>query len=214
MKNDISQATIQRLPLYLRTLGFAEKDGMEIISSDEFGRRLDITPEQIRKDLASFGQFGKKGVGYYVSELKKRIANILGLENHWNFAIVGLGHLGCALANYKNFIALGFNLVALFDNDPEIIGTTINGVKVSDVADLKQIAEERNINIVILSVPALEAQNILDVLIESQVLGIWNFSPIKLQVPKPMHIVNEDLSVGLSSISYYLSRDIAKGSLG
>ena len=208
MRNEISQATIERLPLYFRTLSFAEKDGMDIISSDEFGRRLDITPEQIRKDLASFGQFGKKGVGYYVSELKNRIANILGLENHWNFAIVGIGHLGGALANYRNFIELGFNLVALFDNDKEIIGTTVNGVEVSNIDDLKQIVDERDVHIAILTVPATEAQNILDVLLESKVRGIWNFSPIKLLVPRTKHIVNQDLSVGLSSLSYYLAKDL------
>ena len=213
MKNEISQATIERLPLYLRTLGFAEKDGMDIISSDEFGRRLDITPEQIRKDLASFGQFGKKGVGYYVSELKNRIANILGLENHWNFAIVGLGHLGSALANYRNFVELGFNLVALFDNDKEIIGTTLNGIKVSDVSELKDLITEREIHIVIIAVPALEAQNIIDVLVESEVRGVWNFSPIKLRMPAPKYIVNADLSVGLTSLSYYLSKDAANVSI-
>ena len=213
MKNEISQATIERLPLYLRTLGFAEKDGMDIISSDEFGRRLDITPEQIRKDLASFGQFGKKGVGYYVSELKNRIANILGLENHWNFAIVGLGHLGSALANYRNFVELGFNLVALFDNDKEIIGTTLNGIKVSDVSELKDLIAEREIHIVIIAVPALEAQNIIDVLVESEVRGVWNFSPIKLRMPAPKYIVNADLSVGLTSLSYYLSKDAANVSI-
>ncbi|MBQ9478160.1 MAG: redox-sensing transcriptional repressor Rex [Selenomonadaceae bacterium] len=206
MKNEISQATIGRLPLYFRTLNFAEKDGMDIISSDEFGRRLDITPEQIRKDLASFGQFGKKGVGYYVSELKNRIGNILGLENHWNFAIVGVGHLGSALANYKNFITLGFNLVALFDTDKSVVGTTINGIKVQGIDVLKEVVAERKIQIAIITVPVSEAQNVTDLLIESEVRGIWNFSPIKLSVPKPMYIVNEDLSIGLSSLSYHLAR--------
>ena len=122
----ISKATIDRLPLYYRTLRLAQDDGMDIISSDELGRRLELTPEQIRKDLALFGQFGKKGVGYYVNELKFNVGKILGLDNHWNIAIVGIGHLGVALANYQNFIALGFNLVALFDNDPNIIGKTVN----------------------------------------------------------------------------------------
>ena len=102
----ISKATIDRLPLYYRTLRLAQDDGMDIISSDELGRRLELTPEQIRKDLALFGQFGKKGVGYYVNELKFNVGKILGLDNHWNIAIVGIGHLGVALANYQNFIAL------------------------------------------------------------------------------------------------------------
>ena len=128
--NAISKATIDRLPLYFRTLRLLQDEGRDIISSDELGRRLGITPEQIRKDLASFGQFGKKGVGYYVNELKRNIGGILGLDNHWNIAIVGIGHLGVALANYQNFVTLGFNLVALFDQDPNVIGRTVNHVKV------------------------------------------------------------------------------------
>ena len=127
--NAISKATIDRLPLYFRTLRLLQDEGRDIISSDELGRRLGITPEQIRKDLASFGQFGKKGVGYYVNELKRNIGGILGLDNHWNIAIVGIGHLGVALANYQNFVTLGFNLVALFYQDPNVIGRTVNHVK-------------------------------------------------------------------------------------
>ena len=207
MRNEISQATIGRLPLYLRTLSMAEADGTEIISSDEFGRRLGITPEQIRKDLASFGQFGKKGVGYYVSELKKRIGKILGFENHWNFAIVGLGHLGNALANYKHFIELGFNLVALFDSNARLVGTTINGIKVSDASDLRAVVNERNVQIMIIATPASEAQGIVDLLDGSSVRGVWNFAPINVQVPKTMRIVNEDLSVGLGSLSYHISQN-------
>ena len=205
-KSDISQATIERMPLYFRTLGTVEEESKTIISSDELGRRLDITPEQIRKDLASFGQFGKKGVGYFVSDLKEHIGKILGLENRWNFAIIGMGHLGDALANYKNFIALGFNLVALFDDDKRIIGKTVNGVKVSNITDLQSIVEERNVQIAILTVPASEAQGVLDVLIETKVKGIWNFAPVKLRVPPTMHIVNEDLSVGLGSLSYHIAQ--------
>ena len=141
-----------------------------------------------------------------MSELKNRIGNILGLENHWNFAIVGVGHLGSALANYKNFITLGFNLVALFDTDKSVVGTTINGIKVQGIDVLKEVVAERKIQIAIITVPVSEAQNVTDLLIESEVRGIWNFSPIKLSVPKPMYIVNEDLSIGLSSLSYHLAR--------
>lgn len=202
----ISKATIDRLPLYFRTLRLAQDEGIDIISSDELGRRLTITPEQIRKDLASFGQFGKKGVGYYVNELKRNVGEILGLNNHWNIAVVGIGHLGAALANYQNFVTLGFNLVALFDQDPNVIGTTVNHVKVEDIASLSHIVKERNIQIGIIAVPAAFAQGVADKLVEAGVRGIWNFAPIKMQVPDSMHIVNEDLSVGLSSLSYHITR--------
>jgi redox-sensing transcriptional repressor len=202
----ISKATIDRLPLYFRTLRLAQDEGIDIISSDELGRRLGITPEQIRKDLASFGQFGKKGVGYYVNELKRNVGEILGLDNHWNIAVIGIGHLGAALANYQNFVTLGFNLVALFDQDPGVIGSTVNHVKVEDIMNLDEIIKERNIHIGIIAVPAAFAQGVADKLVAAGVRGIWNFAPIKMKVPDFMHIVNEDLSVGLSSLSYHITR--------
>lgn len=201
----ISKATIDRLPLYYRTLRLAQDDGMDIISSDELGRRLELTPEQIRKDLALFGQFGKKGVGYYVNELKFNVGKILGLDNHWNIAIVGIGHLGVALANYQNFIALGFNLVALFDNDPNIIGKTVNHVKVKSIDDLPEYAKKLKIDIGVIAVPAQFAQQVADRLIKANIKGIWNFAPVKMKVPEDVKIVNEDLSVGLSRLSYYIT---------
>lgn len=201
----ISKATIDRLPLYYRTLRLAQDDGMDIISSDELGRRLELTPEQIRKDLALFGQFGKKGVGYYVNELKFNVGKILGLDNHWNIAIVGIGHLGVALANHQNFIALGFNLVALFDNDPNIIGKKINHVKVRDIDELPKIAKVLNIDIGVIAVPAQFAQEVADKLIKAKIKGIWNFAPVKMKIPEDVKLVNEDLSVGLSRLSYYIT---------
>lgn len=201
----ISKATIDRLPLYYRTLRLAQDDGMDIISSDELGRRLELTPEQIRKDLALFGQFGKKGVGYYVNELKFNVGKILGLDNHWNIAIVGIGHLGVALANYQNFIALGFNLVALFDNDPNIIGKTVNHVKVKSFDELQSCAKNLKIDIGVIAVPAQFAQQVADKLVKANIKGIWNFAPVKMRVPEDVKIVNEDLSVGLSRLSYYIT---------
>ena len=201
----ISKATINRLPLYYRTLRLAQDDGMDIISSDELGRRLELTPEQIRKDLALFGQFGKKGVGYYVNELKFNVGKILGLDNHWNIAIVGIGHLGVALANYQNFIALGFNLVALFDNDPNIIGKTVNHVKVKSIDELQSCAKNLKIDIGVIAVPAQFAQQVADKLVKANIKGIWNFAPVKMRVPEDVKIVNEDLSVGLSRLSYYIT---------
>lgn len=205
-QTSISKATIDRLPLYFRTLRLVQDEGRDIISSEELGRRLGITPEQIRKDLASFGQFGKKGVGYYVNELKRNVGEILGLNNHWNIAVVGIGHLGAALANYQNFVTLGFNLVALFDQDPNVIGTIVNHVKVEDIRNLKTVVKERNIQIGIIAVPAAFAQGVADQLVAAGVKGIWNFAPIKMKVPDTMHIVNEDLSIGLSSLSYHITR--------
>ncbi len=205
--NSKSKATIDRLPLYFRTLRLAQDEGIDIISSEELGRRLGITPEQIRKDLASFGQFGKKGVGYYVNELKRNVGDILGLNRHWNIAIVGIGHLGVALANFQNFVTLGFNLVALFDQDPNVIGTRVNHVKVEDTKNLKSIVKERRIQIGIIAVPAAFAQEVADQLVDAGLRGIWNFAPVKIEVPDTIKIVNEDLSIGLSSLSYHITHE-------
>lgn len=202
----ISKATIDRLPLYFRTLKMTQEEGLEIISSEELGRRIGVTPEQIRKDLSSFGEFGKKGVGYYVRELMRNIGEILGLHRNWNIAIVGFGHLGWALANYRNFTALGFNLQAIFDVDKGKIGQEVHGVEVYAMDRLEEIVKEKNINIGIITVPAEYAQQVTNKLVVAGVRGIWNFAPIKINVPDNIRLVSEDLSVGLSSISYYLSR--------
>ena len=207
MKKVISQATIDRLPLYFRTLRLVEEAEMQIISSDELGRRLDITPEQIRKDLATFGQFGRKGIGYDVHELKDRIANILGLHNKWRLAIVGVGHLGGALANYVNFASLGFSVVALLDINKEIIGSEVNGIEINDSKYMKSVIANHSVDIGVITVPANQAQSVADKLVEAGVKGIWNFAPIKLSVPPEIPLVNEDLSIGLSALSYHMSQD-------
>lgn len=202
----ISKATVDRLPLYFRGLRTLQQEGIDIISSDELGRRIGITPEQIRKDLSSFGEFGKKGVGYYVAELVGNIEEILGLHHHWNLAIIGMGHLGWALAHYQNFKSLGFNLLATFDIAPTKVGKDIDGVKVDALDALERVVKERNIHIGIITVPAQHAQDVANRLVHAGVKGIWNFAPIRIYVPSEVCLINEDLSVGLSSISYYLSR--------
>ena len=207
MKKIISQATIDRLPLYFRTLRLVEEEEMQIISSDELGRRLDITPEQIRKDLATFGQFGRKGIGYDVHDLKNKIGNILGLHKKWRLAIVGVGHLGGALANYVNFASLGFSVVALIDINQKIIGGEVNGIEIEDAANMNQIIEKKSVDIGVITVPASEAQGVADKLVAAGVKGIWNFAPIKLNVPPTVPLVNEDLSIGLSALSYHMTQE-------
>ena len=207
MKKIISQATIDRLPLYFRTLCSVDEEEISIISSEELGRRLDITPEQIRKDLATFGQFGRKGIGYDVRELKEKISNILGLHNHWRLAIVGVGHLGGALANYVNFASLGFSVVALFDKDRKIVGTKVNGIEVNAASAMKRIIKSKSVDIGVITVPAGVAQEVADKLVAAGIKGIWNFAPIKLNVPETIPLINEDLSIGLSALSYHMSQD-------
>ena len=207
MKKIISQATIARLPLYFRTLRVLEDEKNKIVSSDELGRRLDITPEQIRKDLATFGQFGRKGIGYDVHALKDNIGKILGLPNKWRLAIVGVGHLGGALANYVNFPSLGFSTVALLDINSKIIGNVINGIRIDDVNAMNDVISKNLVDIGVITVPASEAQDVADLLVAAGVKGIWNFAPIKLNVPPEIPLVNEDLSIGLSALSYHMSQN-------
>ena len=207
----ISKATVDRLPRYYRCLRQLTDEGVEIASSEELGRRLAINPEQIRKDLAFFGQFGKKGVGYYVAELKESIGGILGLDHHWNVAIIGMGHLGAALANYQGIARLGFHLAAIFDVNPVVIGTRVGERRVEDIAYLAEIIAERDIQIGVIAVPAIHAQGVADKLVGAGIRGIWNFAPVNLHVPPHIPFVSEDLSVGLSSLSYYLTHTPGEG---
>lgn len=200
----ISRATVDRLPLYFRTLRLIKSEGSEIVSSEELGSRIDVSPEQIRKDLAGFGAFGKKGVGYHVTELLNNIGNILGLDRRWQIAIVGVGHLGWALANYRNFASMGFHLAALFDQNPAIVGQLINGVEVLPVSELERTITERGIQIGVIAVPAGEAQPVADRMVAAGIQGVWNFAPVRIRVPASVQLVSEDLSVGLTTLSYHL----------
>lgn len=205
MDKTISRATVERLPIYYRELELAEEAGVQIISSKELGRRLEITPEQIRKDLTMFGQFGSKGLGYPVRGLRAGIGKILGYQHRWRLAIIGAGKLGTALASY-NFSALGFTVAAIFDNDQNIIGTEINNLRVYDFAKFKSIGGRKLIDIGVIAVPEIEAQDVADVLIKAGIRGIWNFAPVKLEVPPKVSVVNEDLTVSLSALSFYLAQ--------
>ena len=150
-KKAISDAVIERLPLYYRDLLLLQDAGIDIISSEKLGERLGITPEQIRKDLTCFGAFGKKGVGYYVGELCQQIVEIIGLQQHWKVGIAGIGHLGWALANYKTFGRLGFRTTGLFDVDHRIIGQNVGGVEVTPISEMGDVIRREGIQIGIIT---------------------------------------------------------------
>lgn len=204
-KKAISDAVIERLPLYYRDLLLLQDAGIDIISSEKLGERLGVTPEQIRKDLTCFGAFGKKGVGYYVSELCQQIVEIIGLQQHWKIGIAGIGHLGWALANYKTFGRLGFRTMGLFDVDHRIIGQNVGGVEVTPISEMGDVIRKEGIQIGIITVPAAVAQQVADQMIEAGVKGILSFAPLRLNVPDHIFVFREDLSIGLSRISYYLT---------
>ncbi len=202
----VSKATIDRLPLYYRCLNSAQMDGQDIISSEELGQRIGITPEQIRKDLSSFGEFGKKGVGYYVNELRRNIGEILGLNLNWSVVIIGVGHLGWALTHYQNFAKMGFQIKGLFDIDSEKVGRKITGIEIKHLNCVQDFVKQQQIDIAVITVPADNAQQVVDQLVSSGIKGIWNFAPVRLVVPEHISLINEDLTVGLVSLSYYLTR--------
>lgn len=202
----ISKATIDRLPIYFRTLNQMRESRVEIVSSEELGRRIGVSPEQIRKDLASFGEFGKKGVGYYVNYLIGKIQEILGMDRTWNICIVGYGHLGNALSHYQNFFKIGFLLKAIFDSDPAKVGKQAKDfTPVYPMDEMIEIIRKENIEIGVIAVPGPYAQKVADQLVEAGVKGIWNFAPIRLEVPENVCLISEDLAIGLSTLSYYMT---------
>lgn len=203
-KKKISESTIQRLSLYYRALLILEVEDVKTISSKQLAKHEKLTPAQVRKDLSFFGSFGTRGLGYPVSELKKRIANILGLDRVWKVAMVGVGNIGSALVGYKEFQRHGFNIQMIFDNDQRKIGSNHKGILVSDIANLKEDLMANNIDIVIIAVPATVAQYLVDDIIEAGVKGILNFAPINLKVPENIILRNENMSMELEHISFSL----------
>lgn len=206
-EKNFSPATIERLPVYYRALQKLEDKKITEVSSIELSKMLGFKPEKIRKDLTEFGNFGIKGLGFKVSELKNKISSILGLQNNFRLAIIGVGKLGTALANYEKISDLGFVVAALFDTDKEHIGEEINGVRVYDFDKFISISHRKLIDIGVITVPDSEAQKVADVLAEAEVRGIWNFTSVKLKVPYFVKVVNEDLTVGLGTLSFYLNQN-------
>jgi redox-sensing transcriptional repressor len=200
----IAESTIHRLSLYFRTLSATEKEERETISSKELARREKLTPAQVRKDLSFFGSFGTRGLGYPVTELKERIGGILGLNRTWNVALVGVGNIGSALVSYKEFAKQGFNIVRVFDNDQRKIGSKHRGVTVSDIRRLKEEVKSGEVEILILAVPGLVAQSVVDEAIKAGIKAILNFAPVQLKVPEGVYLRNENMSMELEYLSFAL----------
>lgn len=206
MRNQkIPEAAIKRLPVYLRLLGDLMTEEVEIVSSADLANRTGFSPEQIRKDLAYFGAFGTRGVGYDTDVLSRRIKRILGLHKGVNAALVGAGNLGTALARYSLNKHKDVRIVAIFDNDWDKIGKQIQGVEIKPLDDLCQNCKEQNVRIGIITVPVSEAQRVADVLVRAGVEAILNFSPTKLKVPPGVYVQNIDLTIELQSLAYYTS---------
>jgi redox-sensing transcriptional repressor len=202
----ISELTINRLSVYLRCLNEMRARGDETVSSQALADRYNLNSAQIRKDLAYFGEFGVRGLGYNIDELRAHITKILGLDSPHRIGVVGAGNLGTALANYDGFSPQNFVVVGLFDSDPSKIGKRLpNGVAVSDIANFSLIAEQQKIDIAAIAVPARAAESVLDTILEAGVQAILNFAPLRLKGPPGVKIKHVDLLVSLEALSYFLA---------
>ena len=200
----VSSSTVTRLSKYYRTLNDLMQQGIEHISSEELAKIEGFTSAQVRKDLSFFGSFGRRGLGYNTSELRNRIATIMGLNRSWNVAIVGAGNIGSALVDYAEFRAHGFNIRALFDNDNTKVGTTVKSLIVQPVDALEEGLKRDRIDIVILAIPASAAQAMADRLALTSVRGILNFAPKRLHVPSAMVVRQENTAMELEALSYFI----------
>lgn len=207
MKSEkISELTTKRLSVYLRCLQILERNGIQTISSRALAEQFHLNSAQIRKDLAYFGEFGVRGVGYSVSQLAQHLIKILGLNTVHRICICGAGNLGRALAEYAGFNTKGFKIVALFDVDPKKIGThSRTGIPIYDLKKLRPMVRKENVVIAVVTVPADAAQKVVDMVSETGVKAILNFAPVRLRVNSNVKLKSVDLTVSLESLSYYLS---------
>src|SRR5437773_7127083 len=206
--DQVSELTTNRLSVYLRCLNTLEDAGVKTISSQALAEQFHLNAAQIRKDLAYFGEFGVRGVGYYVRDLKRHLRQILGLDRKLRVAIMGAGNLGLALADYPGFRQEGFEISALFDNLREKVGQqSRGGVPIHDIHDLKKVARKEGIRIAVIAVPAPSAQHVLNLVVASGIKAILNFSPGTLEVPPAVKLKSVDLTVSLESLSFFLAQE-------
>lgn len=201
----ISDSTISRLSKYYRTLGRLIEKKVKTVSSDEIAEIDGVTSAQVRKDLSFFGTFGKRGLGYNTVDLQNNIVTILGLYKKWNVALVGIGNIGRALVDYQEFKKQGFIIKLLLDNDEDKIGTIVGDLEIKPFAQAVEYLEEEKIQIAIVAIPAKVAQGVVNSLTDAGVKAILNFAPLSLKVPKGVMIKNENMSIELEALSYFLT---------
>ena len=206
MAGYVSDAVIRRLPGYYRHLRELEAAGVHQISSQELGKRMQLTASQIRQDINCFGGFGRQGYGYEVSKLKGHIGEILGLDKKHSMIILGSGNIGRAVAFYQSFSREGFSTEAIFDADPNKIGTEVAGMPVRSIDTLEAFLDENKIDIAVLALPVKGAQQVLDRLIVKGITGIWNFAPTDLHHPDRVTVVNVHLSDSLQILSFKMNQ--------
>jgi len=207
---EIPEVVIDRLPVYARALGALERQGREVVNSQELGERLGVTPAQIRKDLSYFGRFGKQGRGYNVGRLLEELRQILGLTREWPMVLVGVGKLGRAIVAYGGFVPQGFRIVEAFDVDAKIVGSSVDGLTVKSLDSLPQVLKRRKVEIAIVAVPAATAQDVIDMLVAAGVKAILNYAPIAAHTPRNVQIKDIDPVLSLQSMTFYVNNASGK----
>jgi len=202
----IPDATVARLPLYLRALNALAEQGVATCSSNDLAESAGVNPAKLRKDLSYLGSYGTRGVGYDVEYLRYQIAREIGQTQDWDVVIVGVGNLGSALSAYQGFSTRGIRVAALVDADPRRVGTTVSGITVSSLDDLATVVEERRISIGVIATPGEAAQQVADRLVAAGITSILNFAPALVQVPSGVDVRRVDLSIELQILAYHEQR--------
>jgi redox-sensing transcriptional repressor len=201
----VPDIVVGRLPLYLRALSQMLQEGKTITSSQELGERLGISSAQIRKDLSQFGEFGKQGTGYGITYLAEQLRLILKVDRLWDVALVGVGDLGRAVANYAGFLHRGFRIAAMYDNDPAKIGKQIGPFVIEDSAGLVEQVRRKGIRVAMLAVPAAAAQDVTDRLVEAGIHAILCYAPTSIAVPDRVKVQYIDPVLHLQRMTYHLT---------
>ncbi|MBX6381728.1 MAG: redox-sensing transcriptional repressor Rex [Microbispora sp.] len=202
----IPDATVARLPLYLRALNGMAERGVATVSSEDLALAAGVNSAKLRKDLSHLGSYGTRGVGYDVQYLIYQISRELGLTQDWAVAIVGVGNLGRALANYGGFATRGFRIAGLLDADPQVVGERIAGLVVEHADELESVIKKRGVSIVVIATPATAAQQVCDRVIAAGVTSILNFAPVVLAVPDGVDVRKVDLSIELQILAFHEQR--------
>jgi redox-sensing transcriptional repressor len=205
--DQVSELTAGRLSVYLRSLNVLDATGVKTVSSKALAEQFHLNAAQIRKDLANFGEFGIRGVGYYVKELKRQLRVILGLDRTVRVAVLGAGNLGMALADYPGSRQEGFAIVAMFDAERGKVGRrSKGGVRIHHIDDFAAMVAAEHIDIAVVAVPAEAAQQVVDTAVRAGIRAVLNFSPGSIQVPATVKLKNVDLTVSMESLSFFLAR--------
>lgn len=203
--DSVSELTTQRLSVYLRCLTFLEAQNEKTVSSQELARRFHLNSAQIRKDLAHFGEFGIRGVGYDIRRLKEHLISTLGIDTVRNVVIAGAGNLGVALSNYRGFNSGGFRIVAMLDSDPRKLERKMkSGIPILPADQLAKIVEEQSVEIGIIAVPGPEAQAVYDSMVDAGICAVLNFAPVQLSRREGVKLRSVDLRINLESLSFFL----------